>query len=376
MRVLVCSSTYDEITHGPAKFTRLLMEMSNFFPEVEIRLLSRGIKTPVTNQKYRIKGWYPKGIGIFWEYFDNYKYLKAVKEITDEWIPDIIVFVDLVLGFLTAVHFRNRISIYGLINDDEYIRNDISKLSFSKEWLIKWKSRLLEKKSAHSMDKVIANSNFLKKEISQKYKIDHNKIARLYKAIKIEDFPYVERPPIEIKDEILVLFVKSDFKRGGLFELINALQSLHKFTFKLFICGPGQEHKSKIIKKTGDTKNIELVFEYKTLQSRVKELLYQCHIFCTPALREALGVANIEALATGLPVVGTQAGGIPEVLCAAKGGWLAMPGNVNSLAETIESCLTLHSERTLRSKFGREHVQSNFDHLTMYENLYKLFQSD
>ena len=58
-------------------------------------------------------------------------------------------------------------------------------------------------------------------------------------------------------------------------------------------------------------------------------------IFCVPSHKEALGVANLEALSRGVPVISSNAGGIPEVLNYGKCGWMANPGDSEDLASVL-----------------------------------------
>lgn len=373
MKVLVCSSTFEKVTHGPAKFAQLLLFMEDLYPDIEIRLLSRGITNEVAEKKYKIVGWYPRGIGIFWEYFDNGKYLRRIKKIKEIWRPDIILFVDVILGYLTAKYLGNDIVTIGLINDDEYLRNSIRRISFSKEWFIKWKSRLLEQLAIKSVTKVITNSNYLSQEVCKLYEVDPQKVTRVYKSIQIEKFPFVERKKIDLSTEIRILFVKSDYIRGGLIELIVSLGRLKEFNFRLYICGPDKVEKLKIEKVITVPTNVCLSFEYRASQKRVNELLYECDIFCTPALREALGVANIEALSSGIPVVSSDAGGITEVLNLGENGWISRAGDVSNLVNTLEACLKSEKERRKKSRTGRKFVEENFGHTKMYKSLFEIF---
>jgi len=65
---------------------------------------------------------------------------------------------------------------------------------------------------------------------------------------------------------------------------------------------------------------------------------------------ESFGVAALEASSTGLPVVATRVGGIPEVVIDGVTGYLAPGGNIVKIAE----CLNLLIERPdLRAKLGR-----------------------
>ena len=78
-------------------------------------------------------------------------------------------------------------------------------------------------------------------------------------------------------------------------------------------------------------------------------------IFCCPSIwQEPFGNVNIEAMASGVPVVATRVGGIPEI--AAEGGVvLVEPGSPISLADAIDSLVT---DRDLRIKLACEAYKS------------------
>lgn len=58
-------------------------------------------------------------------------------------------------------------------------------------------------------------------------------------------------------------------------------------------------------------------------------------LFIMPSLSEGLGSAALVAMAHGVPVVASRAGGLPEIVDEGKTGWLAEPGSALSLAEKI-----------------------------------------
>ena len=76
---------------------------------------------------------------------------------------------------------------------------------------------------------------------------------------------------------------------------------------------------------------------------------------------EGLGIVLLEASASGIPVVGTWHGGIPEAIIDGVTGFLAPERNASALAEKL---LTLLSEDSLREKMGyagRKMVEERFD---------------
>lgn len=66
-------------------------------------------------------------------------------------------------------------------------------------------------------------------------------------------------------------------------------------------------------------------------QERVAELLSLADLFLLPSEKESFGLAALEAMACGVPVVGTAIGGIPEVVVDGETGCLARPGDISAM---------------------------------------------
>lgn len=372
MKILLCASTFQGITHGPAKFTNLVMKINELYAgKHEVRVLTKDITEEIPGSVYKFGIEYPRGIGVFWHYWDNVLYLKNVKRILKEYPADKIIFVDAVLGYWTAKKLGKEIDVFGLINDDEYIDNKFSDWAFTKQWFIKSKSRILERRAAIKFKKVIANSEFIKGKIIDKYQVNEPKTKRLYKSIDLQNFPARPFREIDKTQTIKILFVKNDFVRGGLFELIEALQHIQEYKFELRIIGPHVEEKQEILSKVSG-KNLNAIFLGTQSQEEVLQELNNGDIFSVPSLREGLGVANIEALSVGIPVVTTDAGGIPEVLNQGKNGWISKAGDVSSLGAQLRNCILQKEETKNKVEQGMKYVYENFSHRKMIDKLLEI----
>jgi glycosyltransferase involved in cell wall biosynthesis len=81
-----------------------------------------------------------------------------------------------------------------------------------------------------------------------------------------------------------------------------------------------------------------------------EEVLPALDLFVLASRNEGMGRALVEAMALGVPVVGTTVGGIPEVLLQGESGLLVPPGRPRALAQAITR---LADDRTLASSLGR-----------------------
>lgn len=91
-------------------------------------------------------------------------------------------------------------------------------------------------------------------------------------------------------------------------------------------------------------------------------LLQLAHLFLLPSESESFGLAALEAMSCGLPVIGSRVQGVPEVVIHGENGFLSDVGDVNDMAQ---NALTLLRDKELLAKFSRsarERAVSEFEH--------------
>ncbi|HEY6908804.1 MAG TPA: N-acetyl-alpha-D-glucosaminyl L-malate synthase BshA [Myxococcales bacterium] len=79
-------------------------------------------------------------------------------------------------------------------------------------------------------------------------------------------------------------------------------------------------------------------------------LLRACDLFLLPSAHESFGLAALEAMSCGVPVVGSLTGGLPEVVEDGETGVLAAPGDVDAMAA---AALRVLSDPALRGRLSR-----------------------
>jgi len=154
-------------------------------------------------------------------------------------------------------------------------------------------------------------------------------------------------------DEVVIGFVKHLEPKYGVGDLIVAFEQVVDrcpYT-RLVLAGEGSLERplKEVVYSKGLASFVDFVGEIP--HRAVPDLLAQCDIFVMPSLREALGVAAIEALSMEVPVVATQVGGIPEVVRDGVTGLLVPPASPRALAEAL---LRLAENEDLRQRMGRE----------------------
>ncbi len=108
-------------------------------------------------------------------------------------------------------------------------------------------------------------------------------------------------------------------------------------------------------------------------QSEVAEALTTADIFVLPSFAEGVPVVLMEAMAAQLPVVTTCIAGVPELVEHGTSGLLVPPGEVDALAEALDTLLTDPDKRRAMGAAGRAKVAVDFDIGTEATKLSALF---
>lgn len=101
----------------------------------------------------------------------------------------------------------------------------------------------------------------------------------------------------------------------------------------------------------------------------IPEVYKAADVFVLASENETFGQVFIEAMSSGVPVIGTKVGGIPEIISDAKNGYLVAPNDVSALAQKIENLINDQETvtgfrqagvKTVANKFTLEKQLDNF----------------
>ena len=136
--------------------------------------------------------------------------------------------------------------------------------------------------------------------------------------------------------ENIVLFLGYIGKRKGVYDIPDVVKKVidKKPDVKFILCGNGEvEEFRKVVKEN----NLENYIELKGwINSEQKDdLLNRSKIYFLPSYNEGLPMSILEGMAYGLPVVTTNAGGIPSVVSTGINGYVCEPGSILNFAKAI-----------------------------------------
>jgi glycosyltransferase involved in cell wall biosynthesis len=219
--------------------------------------------------------------------------------------------------------------------------------------------RFFEESMIHRARKVIAVSEFTKWELTNYYKIPAHKIRVIHNGVDIKKFqPAVDKRKIKAElgfnpDDIAIVSVGRLYARKGLFTFIESMPAVVKRfpNAKFIISGKGQsDEMQKLIAhatRLGVINNIVFTGYYP--DQKLPKLYQAADVFAFSTFYEHHPFAVLEALSTGLPVVTTTVGGIPETIQTGKNGFLVKPFDEKAFADRI---LYLLEHKEFASEMG------------------------
>ena len=95
-------------------------------------------------------------------------------------------------------------------------------------------------------------------------------------------------------------------------------------------------------------------------QQAIEEIVGLADVFLLPSELESFGLSALEAMARGVPVVGSDAGGLPEVVRHAESGYLLPVGDVEGMATRTIEILKDDERRREMGQAARHRVESLF----------------
>ncbi|MEM2806769.1 MAG: glycosyltransferase family 4 protein [Candidatus Bathyarchaeia archaeon] len=234
--------------------------------------------------------------------------------------------------------------------------------------------RFFEYRLLKRSDEIIAVSKYTKKELLENYDLNANKINVIYNGVNVDKFkPSSNKDKIKkelgLNDDKIILYVGRLYCRKGLPTLLRAAPLiLRKFKdVKFVISGKGFGSEEDRFRAFADRlkvgKNITFIGYFP--DEKLPKLYQAADIFVLPSVYENLPFALLEAMATALPVITTNVGGIPEVIQDGKNGLLFNPFDFRGLADKVSYLLEnpafaseigFSSRKTVEEKFDWRHI--------------------
>lgn len=172
-------------------------------------------------------------------------------------------------------------------------------------------------------------------------------------------------------DDIMLLSVGELSKRKNHEIIIKALAKINNANIHYFIAGTGNlnNYLIDLSEKLGIKDNVHLL----GYRSDVAEMYKTADIFCFPSLWEGLGLAALEAMIAGTPIITSNIHGIKDYSVNNKTGFAIPPRNIDMWAESIKELLENKNMRTTMGEYCKKCVSiyDNKNALSEVEQIYK-----
>jgi len=209
-----------------------------------------------------------------------------------------------------------------------------------------------------NLNHLLTVSDQSRHDIAKAFKISETKINLVYNGIDTIDFspiPEIRRHPFRI-----MATASADIPLKGLDYLLKAIAKLiPRFPeLNLMVLGspkPGG-HTESLIKSLNLEDSVTFVSDLTT--EEINQYYAEASIAVIPSLYEGFGLPAGEAMSSGVPVVSTTGGALPEVVGDA--GIQVPPGDEAALASAMEKLLDSQEEMSRLGAAGRERILEKF----------------
>ena len=204
-------------------------------------------------------------------------------------------------------------------------------------------------------DAVSAVSQSLRKDVYDNLGLE-KPVQVIYNFIDIHRYRRLSESPLRNTllrgSEKMILHMSNFRPVKRVHDLIAAFSQVYrKNNAVLVLAGDGQDKESAqaMVKERGIQSRVIFI----GTQVELVPLLSAADLFVLPSEKESFGLAALEAMACSVPVVATETGGLPELVEHGKTGLLVPVGDVDALAESMDSLLEnpyLHHRMAVMSR--------------------------
>lgn len=216
-----------------------------------------------------------------------------------------------------------------------------SRRLFSPRWIE------CEREVYHHADRCFVRSPHVADSLVEDYGVDPSHVTFAYAGPNVRPG---DTSPARPEDSMRLVFVGQDWERKGGPTLVEALRRVRRtfpdVTLSVIGCTPPVVPGMRALGR--------LPYD------EVAKQLSDAAVFCLPTTVEPFGIAVIEAMAQGLPVVATKVGAIPDIVEDGVNAALVQPGDVDALASALTWFLGSPDRRAQAGQRSRELVTERY----------------
>ena len=177
-----------------------------------------------------------------------------------------------------------------------------------------------------------------------------------------------------IAGDRVIISISRLVSKNGLDILLRALPSAKIPSLKVLLVGSGgQEQELRaLVRDLGIQRHV--LFAGSVPNEQLPAYLAIADVFIRPSRSEGLGISFLEAMAAGVPVIGTPVGGIPDFLKDGETGLLCQSNDPTSLARAIDRLFGDERLRTSIVERARALMEKDYRWKSIAQNYDRIFQ--
>jgi N-acetyl-alpha-D-glucosaminyl L-malate synthase BshA len=227
-------------------------------------------------------------------------------------------------------------------------------------------------------DVVIALTDHMKKAMQKMYLRDVKVVPN---GINVDEFAPLTKLEARAKlqmddDERVVAFVGSLREIKGVEYLVRATKSILETGTVIHTViigdGPDRERLESLTHQLHISSYV--TFKGQIQNEQIPYYLRVSDVFVLPSLSEGFPVVLLEAMASGLPIVTTNVGGVPEIVRDRENGFIIEPKNAKEIADRV-LCILKSEEITKRLSNNNKHRARDFGWELIVDDLEKIYSS-
>lgn len=231
-----------------------------------------------------------------------------------------------------------------------------------------------------NLDFAVVLTGIMKKELSETTAFPKEKIEVIPYGIELEKFnpKNYEKQKLRKKyglpeNSFILGSVGRIEENKGQLVLAEAFIKANIENSFLVICGnPDEESYLNRIFNRIKSKSLQGSFKYIPFSENVSELFACFDIFIMPSNSETFGLVLIEAMASELAAIGTNSGGVPEIIKHKKNGMLFEPKDEDGLADLLEFYYSNPDLRKANARQARDDALKKYDYLLQRNKFFEL----
>ncbi|MDO8475200.1 MAG: glycosyltransferase [Candidatus Rokubacteria bacterium] len=197
----------------------------------------------------------------------------------------------------------------------------------------------------------------------RRYGFDDRRIVTLRLSIAAKKIPFRERR--RASDTVRLLSVGRLVEKKGLEVGVRAAAAFQaanpglRLEYRIIGDGPLWGDLTRLAEQLGAAATVQLLGALPGAE--VMRWMHDSDIYLLPSLMEQAGYVLLEAQATGLPVVATRVGGVPEMVREGRSALLVEARDVRATTDALQELLARSDQWPAMGQEGRRHVEEHFD---------------